>query len=115
MVVHLSTGLGSEQKQAFRVSTFQAYHYLSSNSDPMERTLCLNRWNDLQEAFRMVGFKEGDYADINSILVGILHLGNIQFNQNDNESASIEDRAQLELACSSLLVSRTLVSGMLPH
>lgn len=58
------------------------FHYLNQGSSPKVQGL-----NDLEEfdktvtALTMLGFSNQDQVDLFKILAGILHLGNIQFEQ----------------------------------
>ncbi|KYM95104.1 Myosin-Ie, partial [Cyphomyrmex costatus] len=92
----LATGANQEMKTELGLTDLDYYQYLSYGGN--YRVDGINDMRDFQEtlqALSVMGIKDAEVMDIFRLVAGILHLGNIQFAEDDNYS-QIADKQFLE-------------------
>ena len=85
---YLFHGLASSvpnDPNAFYLSTTQTYRYLSTGLQD-DHDLCesfKSKFAAIEKCFEIIGFQPDEVKSIYRILAGLLHLGNINFHQNE--------------------------------
>ncbi len=88
-----------DQRQSLGLSNFQPedFEYLACSgeydAEDMNDQL---EYKETLEAMRTIGMKEGEIEEVLAVVSAILHMGNINFDENDREVAHIKDTRHLE-------------------
>jgi myosin-1 len=89
----------SEQRQSLGLSNFQPedFEYLACSGEyDAEDMNDQQEYRETLEAMRTIGMKEGEIEEVLAVVSAILHMGNINFDENDREVAHIKDKRHLE-------------------
>ncbi|CAF2938413.1 unnamed protein product [Rotaria sp. Silwood2] len=105
---YLFHGLASSlpnDEQAFYLSKNQIYRYLKTDLND-EQDLSENfkeKFKTIEKCFEIIGFQYDEIKSIYRILAGLLHLGNINFHQNEgyfiDGKTCLTDRYLLNIVC----------------
>ncbi|CAF1085415.1 unnamed protein product [Adineta ricciae] len=105
---YLYHGLASSlpnDKQAFYLSTSQTYRYMKTDCDD-EQHYAENfkeKFRTIEKCFEIIGFQSDEVKSIYRILAGLLHLGNINFHQNEGHfidgKTCLTDGYLLKIVC----------------
>ena len=92
-------------EKSFYLSTNQTYRYLTTNLQD-EKDLSESfklKFSAIEKCFEIIGFQQDEVKSIYRILAGLLHLGNINFHQNEGNfidgKTCLTDRKLLEIVC----------------
>ncbi|UJR10380.1 hypothetical protein I4U23_014585 [Adineta vaga] len=85
---YLYHGLASSlpnDKQAFYLSKNQTYRYMKTDRDDEHQfsEIFKEKFRAIEKCFEIIGFQLDEVKSIYRILAGLLHLGNINFHQNE--------------------------------
>lgn len=104
----LFSGLGTPELKAFGLDAgMSAFEYLVNADGEVAKT---NKKEDadwfveMMRCFDTVGFSGIEQEDILNTLCAILHVGNVQFNDNGNDSVSVKNKAAVQKAAELLQV-----------
>jgi myosin-3 len=101
---YLFHGLASSipnDEQAFYLSKNQTYRYLKTDVEETENFK--EKFRTIEKCFQIIGFQYDEVKSIYRILAGLLHLGNINFHQNEGDfidgKTCLTDRYLLNILC----------------
>lgn len=101
--------LGYENLESLNISTNMAFRYISSN-------LVHDRINDVENfkstklAFKSLGFNDIEVENIFKVVLGILMIGNIDFNNDGDESCSVSKvNSSLKIVANLLSINESLL------
>ncbi|KAJ3092077.1 hypothetical protein HK102_010987 [Quaeritorhiza haematococci] len=104
----LVAGATSEEKTDFHLMDARNFAYLNhGKGSKVDGLNDAQNFQQLREILRDLGFTKKKQSDIFQLLAGILHLGNIEFAQDEHkkdDAAYIKNKDQLDLAASLLNV-----------
>ena len=100
----LASSISNDEK-AFYLSKNQTYRYLKTDLKD-EQDLSGNfkeKFKAIEKCFEIIGFQSDEIKSIYRILAGLLHLGNIDFHQNEgyfiDGKTCLTDRYLLNIVC----------------
>lgn len=105
---YLFHGLASstpDNKKAFYLSIGQTYRYLTTDleDDHDLSESFKTKFSAIEKCFEIIGFQSDEVKSIYRILAGLLHLGNIDFHQNEGSfidgKTCLTDRQLLDIVC----------------
>ena len=105
---YLLHGLAStapNDQKAFYLSKNHVYRYLKTDFDDQEDLTdsCQVKFRTIEKCFEIIGFHMDEVKSIYRILAGLLHLGNIDFHQNEGHfidgKTCLTDRYLLQIVC----------------
>ncbi|CAG5098447.1 Oidioi.mRNA.OKI2018_I69.XSR.g15675.t1.cds [Oikopleura dioica] len=88
-----------EQRQSLGLSNFQAedFEYLACSGEyDADEMNDQQEYRETLEAMRTIGMKEDEIEEVLAVVSAILHMGNINFDENDREVAHVRDTRHLE-------------------
>ncbi|CAH1759161.1 10719_t:CDS:2 [Entrophospora sp. SA101] len=100
---YLIAGASNEEKSHLRLTDVSQYRYLNVSKTTSRAYNAIedtNKFNELKQSLKSLGFHKKHVAQMFQLLAAILHLGNIQFNQDPNkqqEAAFVKNMDVLEL------------------
>jgi myosin-3 len=101
---YLFHGLASSipnDEQAFYLSKNQTYRYLKTDLEEKENFK--EKFLTIEKCFHIIGFQYDEVKSIYRILAGLLHLGNINFHQNEGDfidgKTCLTDQYLLNIVC----------------
>lgn len=102
---YLFAGLSSEEQSQYGLTRPDRYCYLSDGALSYKRKIKKNKalFDELLNAMDTVGFLDEEQQDMFIVLSGILNLGNVVFEMDENEGAFVKD-TQGALAIASKLL-----------
>ncbi|CAF1580482.1 unnamed protein product [Adineta ricciae] len=108
----LASSIPNDEK-AFYLSTNQTYQYLTTglqdNQDLSDSFK--SKFATIEKCFEIIGFQPDEVKSIYRILAGLLHLGNINFHQNEGHfidgKTCLSDRYLLEIVCELFGIDKT--------
>ncbi|XP_061172927.1 myosin-IIIb-like [Saccostrea echinata] len=86
-------GLSAEQRKAYNLLPPEKQRYLSNGANCLKRepTHFKKQYEELVNAMDLVGFTDEEEENLFSIIAGVLHLGNVTFDMDDNDASFVED------------------------
>ena len=91
----------ANDEQAFYLWKHQTYRYL--RTDLEERENLKEKFRTIEKCFQIIGFQSDEVTSIYRILAGLLHLGNVDFHQNEGHfidgKTCLTDRYLLNIIC----------------
>jgi myosin-3 len=100
----LASSMANDEK-AFYLSTNQTYRYLTTGlqDDHDLSESFKTKFSAIEKCFEIIGFQQDEVKSIYRILAGLLHLGNINFHQNEGHfidgKTCLTDRQLLNIVC----------------
>ncbi|XP_069068817.1 unconventional myosin-Ih [Pleurodeles waltl] len=74
-----------------------------------------NNWKTVRKAFSVIDFSEADFEHLFGIIASVLHLGNIQFSEDNHGRAIITDGSQIRWISKLLGVPLSILQEALTH
>ncbi|ORX90887.1 hypothetical protein K493DRAFT_409623 [Basidiobolus meristosporus CBS 931.73] len=112
---YLLSGLSDEEKGILELTGPEDYHYLSHGQGlGVRRAEESEKFRQLRAAMKSLGIKTSSQTHIFRLLTGILHLGNIHFeNHEDEECCRVKNADLLQLVAEILGVDYTALEETL--
>ncbi|XP_048734629.2 myosin-IIIb-like isoform X2 [Ostrea edulis] len=87
-------GLSAEQKKAYNLLPPDKQRYLTNGADCLKREPMHYRkqYDELVNAMDLVGFTDEEEENLFSIIAGVLHLGNVVFDMDDDDASYVQDK-----------------------
>ena len=95
----------SNDEQAFYLSKTQTYRYLKTDLEDQDnlKENFQSKFRTIEKCFEIIGFQKDEVTSIYRILAGLLHLGNMNFHQNEGHfidgKTCVSDRYLLNIVC----------------
>ncbi|XP_056384833.1 unconventional myosin-Ih [Hyla sarda] len=106
---HLIRWLGLERKP-------ELYSYLIQGDCAKVNTICdKSNWKLVRRAFTIIEFTEADIEHLFGLVASVLHLGNIQYEEDSHGHAIIKDGKQIQWVSKLLGVPVSLLQEALTH
>eukprot|EP00051_Salpingoeca_urceolata_P023872 m.411659 g.411659 ORF g.411659 m.411659 type:complete len:537 (-) comp20165_c0_seq8:2243-3853(-) len=102
---YLVSGAPADLRDSFKLPAPHAFAYLRSDAPPLDPSECTAMWTELMQALEAVGLAEW-MDDIVSVLAAVLHIGNLGFDQGDDECSFFENLDDVEIAAAALMVPK---------
>ena len=113
----LCKGCTEEERQKYRIGEVEDYQYLNqSQCFEIAGANDARDFADVREAFDTFGFEKATQQKVFSLLSGILHLGNLQFSEEDTEGglqARVDDRETLSTVARLLDIDEAFLERVL--
>eukprot|EP00054_Salpingoeca_dolichothecata_P027671 m.204047 g.204047 ORF g.204047 m.204047 type:complete len:1201 (+) comp26016_c2_seq1:100-3702(+) len=112
---YLLQGIPPHLASSYRLGTHKNFRYLCATDNPLSQAEAQDRWQGVEKCLSVLGITDSVREYIIGLLCGILHVGNINFKENEQtEAALVEDESQLAFAASILLVDdQSLTAALL--
>lgn len=108
----ICAGASAEERELYSINEAQYYYYLNQSEcweiDEVDDAL---NYKETRECMRVLGFSEVEQNSVLSVVMGILHLGNVKFEGTDQ--AVIVPEGSLEIACKLLGVTQESLEKVL--
>ncbi|OCU02869.1 myosin-IIIb [Xenopus laevis] len=86
-------GIPEQEKQVYGLLQPSLYRYIGSEWEDVESRECVESYQRVCNAMRMVGFQEQEELDLKVILSGVLSLGNVMFEPQENGGVRVSPTA----------------------
>ncbi|XP_073695712.1 unconventional myosin-Ic isoform X1 [Garra rufa] len=94
----------------------QQYHYLVKGNCPRVSSINdKNGWKVVRNALTIIGFNEEEIQELMEIVASVLHLGNIQFGEDEEGETHVTTEPQLQYLSQLLGVDGSVVKEALTH
>lgn len=113
-VFYQLTLCASEQlKQEFQLQPASFYHYLSSDCYEVDGIDDRKEFQEMLDGFRTLGASEEEIKGVQQCLAAILWLGNLAFQENNQEQSTVKDKQVLAIVAYLLQVDQQALEGCL--
>ncbi|XP_052412896.1 unconventional myosin-Ic isoform X1 [Carassius gibelio] len=94
----------------------QHYHYLVKGNCPRVSSISdKNGWKVVRNALTIIGFNEEEIQELMEIVASVLHLGNIQFGEDEEGETHVTTEPQLQYLSQLLGVDGSVLKEALTH
>eukprot|EP00301_Raphidiophrys_heterophryoidea_P005017 c12143_g1_i1.p1 GENE.c12143_g1_i1~~c12143_g1_i1.p1 ORF type:complete len:1493 (+),score=327.31 c12143_g1_i1:156-4634(+) len=95
----LVLGASAEFKEKLKLENVESYHYLNqSGCTAVPGIDDVADYNAMRKAMQVIGMTEDEQFTVLKMVAGILHLGNVDFDEGAQNNAIVTDRKALEIA-----------------
>lgn len=96
-------GMTDVEKTANRLETPEAYRYLPPGTlDKQEQMV--GEWKEMVEAFKLCGFTDIEKDQAFTLTAGVLHMGNLNFKEGENDAGEVENQDVLDTLATMLML-----------
>eukprot|EP00002_Diphylleia_rotans_P010717 TRINITY_DN2126_c0_g1_i5.p1 TRINITY_DN2126_c0_g1~~TRINITY_DN2126_c0_g1_i5.p1 ORF type:complete len:1393 (+),score=341.23 TRINITY_DN2126_c0_g1_i5:43-4221(+) len=110
----LCAGTNAAEREKLHLEAAEHYYYLrQGNACKIEGIDDAEEFQHVRQAMRSLGLDSDEQFKVMRILAGILHLGNIEFNSEKNENASLANPQVVNYAAELLGLDKSKLSDVL--